>query len=193
MLSSGIVILILVVLSALSVAWHRHRFHPRPDLAGCDGAILADEEIDITQPPLPPVHVVVNAYTDQISTNPPDPLMLEDVSELPYPKDLIRLSLQAALKGTMNEKRQAELRASYMMLADYQEGVDVAVPDNGWSSHREYAMPAGIPPVPEDIHTVSPDLIVEVGEEGDDYTNIYKRWENERQQLTAELIELQLH
>ena len=195
MLTSAIVVLILIVLSGLSFAWRRRESHvaTSPAATGPGSAVIEPSLLKQAESQLiPPVQVVVNAYTDLIATNPPDPLMLEDVSELPYPKDLIRLSIQAVLKGTLNEKRQAELMASYIMLADYQEGVEFAGLDDGRSNYHEHFVPVSATGRTEDNLAASIDLVVEMGDEGDEYANIYERWQSERQQLSTDLVGLNI-
>jgi hypothetical protein len=77
---------------------------------------------------------VINAYSKYIEDNRPD--NITDAKELPYPKDMIKVSFQLALLIDKTKKREA-LAASYLLLANFQPGVcdmeisldDVADPD----------------------------------------------------------------
>jgi hypothetical protein len=52
-----------------------------------------------------------------------------DASELPYPKPVIKRAMIAAITMTQDAKMRETLKTSYMLLADWQEGVAALGPD----------------------------------------------------------------
>lgn len=186
MSAKGILVLALVMLSGFTIAWYRFQSHK---LVRAVNERFSDDDL-AESGEIPPAYVVVNDYTTEIAANPPDPLMLEDVSALPYPKKLIRLSMQAVLKGALSDQRREALGASYMMLADYQEDVDSGSQDDVGSRHQERVAPVCTSGFVDEKNATALELTVEVTEQGDRHTSIYERWESERQQLAAELGEL---
>jgi hypothetical protein len=49
--------------------------------------------------------------------------LFADASELPYPKPVIKAAILAAISITSDEKMRALLKANFMSLADWQEGI----------------------------------------------------------------------
>ncbi len=52
-----------------------------------------------------------------------------DISELPYPKPVIKAALLACLCVTKNPKMREQLKTNFVSLADWQEGVAALGPD----------------------------------------------------------------
>ncbi len=53
-----------------------------------------------------------------------------DVSELPYPKHLIKAALIAAISVTKDPKMREQLKSGFVTLGDWQEGVAALGPDS---------------------------------------------------------------
>ena len=66
------------------------------------------------------VEKIVHAYAAAILSR---KSLISDVSELPYPKPIIKAALIAAISVTKDAKMQEQLKSSYVSLADWQEGV----------------------------------------------------------------------
>jgi hypothetical protein len=70
--------------------------------------------------------------------------MFADASELPYPKPVIKAALLAFIALTQDEKMRALLKANFMSLADWQEGIgpgphDIDVADRRGETIQEHA------------------------------------------------------
>jgi hypothetical protein len=48
-------------------------------------------------------------------------LIVRDIAELPYSKDVIKTVLRGCLKGTRDEKTRRSLKSAYIFLASFQE------------------------------------------------------------------------
>ncbi|GEM_PF-838412 len=66
---------------------------------------------------------VVQVYGDVLQTSKPAPGTVADVSKLPYPKSTIKTALIAAIKSTEDAQMKEHLKAAFIMLADWQDGV----------------------------------------------------------------------
>jgi hypothetical protein len=66
---------------------------------------------------------IVHAYATAISSR---KSLLSDVSELPYPKPVIKAALIVAIAVTKDAPMREQLKSGYVMLADWQEGVGSA-------------------------------------------------------------------
>ncbi len=66
------------------------------------------------------VEKIVHAYSAAILAR---KSMISDISELPYPKPVIKGALLAALSLTTDAKMREQLKSSFVSLADWQEGV----------------------------------------------------------------------
>lgn len=65
---------------------------------------------------------VINEYGAFIENHPPSPLRIEDISVLPYPKDIILSALLNAMSPGQKEKNDF-LHGGAIFLAQYQPGV----------------------------------------------------------------------
>jgi hypothetical protein len=63
---------------------------------------------------------VVHTYSEAMLSK---KSVIADVSELPYTKATIKAALLAAISATTDAKMRDQLKSSYVMLADFQEGV----------------------------------------------------------------------
>jgi hypothetical protein len=66
------------------------------------------------------VEEIVHAYSAAILAR---KSIISDVSELPYPKPVIKAALLAAISLTPDAKMREQLKVSFVSLADWQEGV----------------------------------------------------------------------
>ena len=66
---------------------------------------------------------VMQEYGRYIEINGMEPMCVSDQENLPYPKDLIKKSLQLGLLTTTDDSHKSALKATYAILADYQAGV----------------------------------------------------------------------
>jgi hypothetical protein len=64
--------------------------------------------------------MIVHAYKAVLSSR---KSMISDVAELPYPKPRIKAALITAIKATKDAKIRVQLKAAFVALADWQEGV----------------------------------------------------------------------
>lgn len=65
---------------------------------------------------------IVAAYGTVLETG-PVPGTVADESELPYPKKTIKQALLVLLKGTTDPQMRGNLKAGYVCLSDWQQGV----------------------------------------------------------------------
>lgn len=72
------------------------------------------------------VRKIVNDYDAVIMSR---KSRFSDVSELPYPKPVIKAALLASISVTKNTKMREQLKTSFVSLADWQEGVAALGPD----------------------------------------------------------------
>jgi hypothetical protein len=66
------------------------------------------------------VQEIVQAYAASMSKT---RSLVSDASELPYPKPQIKAALIAAISATQDAKMRERLKAAFVSLADWQEGV----------------------------------------------------------------------
>lgn len=66
---------------------------------------------------------IVKDYFKVLKTDAPAPLCVADVAKLPHPKQKIKSALIRVMKGTERGEVHDAMKASYILLADWQEGV----------------------------------------------------------------------
>jgi hypothetical protein len=66
------------------------------------------------------IEKIVHAYSSVLSSR---KSMISDASELPYPKPQIKAALIAAITTAQDAKMREQLKAAFVSLADWQEGV----------------------------------------------------------------------
>jgi hypothetical protein len=87
------------------------------------------------------IQKIVNDYGAALASR---KSLFADVSELPYPKYLIKAAILVAISSTCDEKMKARLKANFMSLADWQEGIgpgphDIDVADRPGETTQEHA------------------------------------------------------
>jgi flagellar basal body-associated protein FliL len=66
---------------------------------------------------------IIQAYGKILETSTPVPGTVADASKLPYPKQQIKDAIVAALRSTDDQQMEEYLKAGYIQLSDWQEGV----------------------------------------------------------------------
>lgn len=66
---------------------------------------------------------IVQAYGEFLETNAPTPGTVADISKLPFPKEKIKQALLYAIKTSDDSELVSAMKTTYILLADWQEGV----------------------------------------------------------------------
>ena len=74
---------------------------------------------------------IINTYGELLEEEPPVPSLLYDVDTLPLSKDIIKEACLWAIKQTDDTDTLDALKFSYLRLANYQEGIQQALLENG--------------------------------------------------------------
>ena len=67
---------------------------------------------------------VIESYGKLLEKNPPSPVLVYDVSKLPYPKDTIKRACLWGLENTDDISMVNALKFGYVSLANYQDNID---------------------------------------------------------------------
>lgn len=68
--------------------------------------------------------LVINAYGKTLEYLAPVPGTIADESKLPFPKPRIKQAILYALKASQQPQQRQVLKAAYLQLADFQQGID---------------------------------------------------------------------